>query len=111
MPSPSKTTEKLIRQYASIVHDRELGRTLEELRTEFDRWETGKISAVQLSDHVHKYHQGTLKEIWAKHEMSSKEVIVAQAIASGILHEEDIPDEIREHLGRKIEFFREELSE
>lgn len=106
-----KNKNKLIQEYAALVHDRELSSTLKALQAEFDLWETGEISAEQLSNQIHKFHQGPLKKIWAKYEMSSKEAMIASAIASGILQEEGIPDELMEHLGRMIEFYRNELAE
>ena len=106
-----KSTNQLIQEYAALVHDRELSSTLKALQAEFDQWEKGVISAGQLSNQIREFYKGPLKKIWAKYEMSSKETIIAFAIASGILQEESIPDELMEHLSQMIEFYRNELAE
>ncbi len=111
MPDTPKRINKLIQEYAALAHDRELSSTLKALLIEFDLWEKGEISVGQLSNQIHEFHQGPLKQIWAKYEMSSKEAIIAFAIASGILQEEELPEELMEHLSRIIEYYRNELSD
>ena len=49
MSETPKRIKKLIREYAAIAHDRELGRALQELHSDVDRWEKGEISALQLN--------------------------------------------------------------
>lgn len=111
MSDTPKSINKLIQEYAAIAHERELIPPLHAMQAEFDRWEKGEISAWQLNNKVHEFQKGPLKEIWTKYEMSSKEAIIAFAIASGILQEEGIPNELMEHLGRMIEFYRNKLAE
>lgn len=110
MPDISKQQMKLIRQFASLAHERELNRVLAGLKADFDRWEVGELSPQKLSAQIHEHNKGTLKNIWTRYYNSSEETLVALAIANGILQEEELPEDVLNPLGKLIQFFREERS-
>ena len=58
MPETSKRIKRLVREYAAIAHDRELGQALRDLDVQFGRWRNGEISAAELNDVIHQFHDG-----------------------------------------------------
>ena len=66
----------------AVAHERELGHALLGLRAQFDRWERGEISADDLNDLVHQFHQDPSREIWKR-----------AAVAADMLRREELPDE------------------
>jgi len=105
MKDPPKAVKRLVREWAAIAHDRELGHALLELRTEFDRWQCGEITAADLNDLIHQFHEGTSREIWKRHATNHLEPVVGSAGAAGILRREELPDELLRHVAGLIEFY------
>ena len=52
MQEVPKRIRRLVREWAGIAHDRELRKTLSELRGQFDRWERGEIDSFELNELV-----------------------------------------------------------
>jgi hypothetical protein len=94
MQSPEKVIKRLVREWAAIAHDRELGRALLTLRTEFDRWQRGEIGAADLNHLVHQFHERASREIWKRYATNHLEPAVASAIAAGVLRREELPEEL-----------------
>ena len=67
--------------------------------------ETEKISCFELSDLIHKFHQGPSREIWKTYTYLDPDMAVSRAIALGILKKEEIPENLLDALNLKIEFF------
>jgi hypothetical protein len=62
---------------------------LTELRAQFDRWDRGEIDSFELNDLVHKYHDGTSREIWKRFATSHLAPAVASAVrrvCRGVCH-------------------------
>ena len=110
MSETPKRIKKLIREYAAIAHDRELGRALQELHADFDRWEQSDISALQLNEQIHEFHQGPSRKIWVKYSTHGREAGLAAAIVAGVIPKEEVPDDLLQHLERLIEFYEGHLS-
>ena len=47
--------KRLVREWAAIAHERELGHALLELLAQFDRWQDGEIAAADLNDLIHQF--------------------------------------------------------
>jgi hypothetical protein len=105
MPDPPTTLKRLVREWATIAHDRELGQALLGLRTHFDRWQRGEIAAVDLNDLIHHFHQGASREIWKKYATNRVEPAIGSAVAAGILRREELPEELLRHVAGLIEFY------
>ena len=95
----------MIREWAAIAHDRELGQALLELRTHFDRWQRGDITAAELNDLIHQFHQGDSRNIWTKYAANHLEPAIGSAIAAGILQRGELPEELLRHVAGLIEFY------
>jgi hypothetical protein len=105
MQDSPKAVKRLVREWAAIAHDRELGHALLELRTQFDRWQRGEIAAADLNDLIHQFHQGASREIWKRYAANHLEPAIGSAIAAGILRREELPEELLRHVAGLIEFY------
>lgn len=102
--------KRLVREWAGVAHDRDLRKALGELRVQFGRWERGEVSSFELNDFVHRFHDGTSREIWKRYATNHLEPAVASAVAAGILRREELPTELLEHIAGLIEFYEADRS-
>lgn len=107
----AKILRKIAKQLIGQAYEREQGKALESLRREFDRWKSGEIDCWELTDLIHRFHNGESRELYKFYEMGNIEFALARAIALGILGEEEVPSALRESLQPTIDSFRGELSE
>jgi len=103
-----KGLKRLVREWAAVAHDRELAKALLALGAQFERWQQGEITAADLNDLIHQFHQGTSREIWKKYATNHLEPAVAFAVATGILRREELPPELLQHAAGLIEFYEAE---
>lgn len=110
MPETSKRIKRLIREYAAIAHDRELGQALRDLGVQFEQWRSGEISPAELNDLIHQFHDGPAREVWRKYATNRLEPALGFAVATGILRKEELPAELLQHLAGLIDFYEAEQS-
>lgn len=110
MENTPKRLKRLIREWAGVAHDRELSTALVKLDAQFDRWKRGEITAWDLNDHIHRFHDGASREIWKTYATNRLEPAVAFAVATGILRREEVPPELGQHLAALIEFYEADRS-
>lgn len=110
MQEVPKRIRRLVREWAGIAHDRELRKTLSELRGQFDRWERGEIDSFELNELVHRFHQDTAREIWKRYATTHLEAAVASAVAAGVLRKEELPAELVQQIAGLVEFYEHDLS-
>jgi hypothetical protein len=100
-----KHIKRLIREYAAQAYEIELGRALGELEQQFTLWRSGQISAGELSDCIHAFHQGPSRELWGRYNADIDDMLVAHAIVTGLLPRETVPAELLEALQRSMNFY------
>src|SRR2546428_14059724 len=61
-----KAIKRALRELAGRAHETLLRRALTDLRREFDAWERSEIDAFELTERVHKFHQGPAQEIYLR---------------------------------------------
>ena len=105
-----KRVKRLLREYASAAHDEELRRALLPLAGAFKRWEQGELGSGELSDLIHRFHQGPARELFLRYNTPHLAAPVAYAVAAGILDRTAVPGEVLEHLTGMIEFYEKELA-
>jgi len=110
MQEVSKRIKRQVREWATIAHDRDLRQALGELRAQFDLWERGEIDSFELNERVHRFHEDTSREIWKRYATTRLEPAVASAVAAGVLHREELPSELLQHINGLIEFHEHDLS-
>jgi hypothetical protein len=106
MQDTPKRLKRLVREWATIAHDRELAKALLELHGQFDRWQEGAITAAKLNDLVHQFHEGASREIWKTYATNRLEPAVGFAVATGILQREELPAELLQHVVGLIELYK-----
>jgi hypothetical protein len=110
MQEVPKHIKRQVREWAGIAHDRELRKALGELRAQFGLWERGEIDSFELNERVHRFHEDTSREIWKRYATTHPEPTVASAVAAGVLHREELPPELLQHISGLIEFYEQDLS-
>ncbi|HEX6369341.1 MAG TPA: hypothetical protein VF006_10440 [Longimicrobium sp.] len=87
-----------LRELRTKAWEAELGEALLPIADLFDAWRRGEASAFDLTEAIHRFHQGESREIWKKHQSRDTEMLLAQALADGHLRREQIPDPVYEVL-------------
>jgi hypothetical protein len=106
----TKAQMKQLRRLAGTVWERELSGALTELEAEFRRWRAGDISPLELSDLIHEFHDGINRELWKRHTYLKPPHLVARAVATGTLREDELDPAILPRLQVSIDYFREDVS-
>jgi hypothetical protein len=103
-----KRVKRLLREYAGAAHEEELRRALLPVADAFGRWARRELSSGELSEIIHRFHQGPARELWVRYNTPHLEMPVAFAITTGVLAREAIPAEFLEHLPGALRFCEEE---
>jgi len=103
----TKAQKKKLRELAGIANERELDQEMEKLYQHFATWRGGKIDCFELSDLIHKFHQGASREIWKTYAYGDPDTAVSRALMFGFLKKEEISEELLAVLEPKINIFRE----
>lgn len=92
----TKLERKELRRLAGVAYERELNKALESLEGNFKRWRKTKISAFELSEFIHKFHNGPARDLWSFYTTGPAELNVKHAIAKGVILKNEISDGILE---------------
>ena len=86
---------------------RELEKNLLELDIAFQHWKSGSIKAFELNNKIHRYYKDVSQALWAKYEETGlDELIVAKAVADGIINEKELSAGLITLLRKKIDLFK-----
>ena len=107
----SKANRRKLRELAGVAYERELGAQLSKLESEFTRWRRGEIDPFELSDRIHRFHDGISRDLYVLYGRLSPSHSVARAVAFQVLQEAEVPSELLEALERTIHFYKEQLAE
>jgi hypothetical protein len=102
LPKPIK---RALRELAGTAYSVELGRALEALHGEFDRWKRGDITAFDLSEAIHQFHDGRARELYGRYVTGQTKAAVAYAVAHGVLDRSKVAPEVLQHLVGVLSFF------
>ena len=103
----TKAQKKKLRELAGIAYERELDQEMEKLYQNFENWRSKKINSFELSDLIHKFHQGASREIWKMYRYDDADTAVSRALALGFLKKEEVSEDLLEILQPRIDVFRE----
>lgn len=105
-----KSVKRHLRQLANETYENELAKEMTKLAEQFEAWKQGHICAGDLNILIHDYHQGPSREMFARYNSRlGDDVLVAGAIARGLLKRDDIPEEVWPHIQGLTEFYRSQL--
>ena len=79
---------------AGLAHERELGAALSALEDHFSEWRAGRLSAFELGDLIHTFHDGTVRELYKRYVVGQVDWAVAYAVAKGLVKEAEAGDEL-----------------
>ena len=96
----------MLRKLVGYAHEEALKCELAKLQESFQEWKAGRISPFELSDMIHRFHEGPRKELFVKYVKGGLELLAADAVVNGLIPESAIPEELREHLAPAIEVLR-----
>jgi hypothetical protein len=105
MPDIPKRLKRLLREWAARAHEAELHQALIPLSEAFKSWERGELDSFELSDLIHRFHQGASREVYARYVSRDAEPALAHAIATGLIDRTAVPAELLDYLARLIELF------
>jgi len=106
-----KRVKRLLRECAAAAHEEELRRALLPIADAFKRWEQGELGSGDLSDLIHRFHQGPARDLYLRYNTAPLEATVAYAIAMGVLDRGTIPADVLNHVARRISFYESERAE
>ena len=107
MSEVSKSQKKHLRALAQRAYEAELSLALNALHGKFQKWQAKEISPWDLTEDIHKFHDGTARDLYKFYEMSSNvELSVAHAVATGILAFEEIEENCQPLLQSTIDYLR-----
>jgi len=102
----TKAQRRRLRELGGMAYERELSAELSKLEAEFGRWRAGEIDAHDLSDRIHRFHQGPAQKLFSKYEHSNLNFAVADAIHRGLITEEEAGADVIEILRIHLRFLR-----
>ncbi len=103
----SKRVRRLLRECVGRAYEAALARELADLHVQFHRWETGELSAFDLSDEIHRFHNGPSRELYNRYSSNLHEMLVAHAIVTGLIEGSSVPEEVLVHISPELERERE----
>ncbi len=104
----SKSEKKRLRELAALAYERDLGESLSKIALKVDEWRNGSITAVQLNEALHEYHQREARNVWSRYQTDQYDIQVAGAVVRGLLTETELGKEVIATLSNQIKFFRSE---
>ena len=107
----TKAKTRKLRELAGLAYTRELGAELSKLEAEFVRWRSGEIDPFELSDLIHRFHDGVSRDLYVLYGRLPPSDSVARAVALQILQEAEVPPEVLEALERPLRFYAAQVAE
>lgn len=108
MADISKRVKRLLRDCAAAGHEEELRRALLPIAEAFKRWAEGGLGSGELSELIHRFHQGPARDLYLRYNTNHLEAAVAYAIVTGVLGREAVPVEVLDHVAGMIQFYESE---
>lgn len=105
----AKSLRKIAKQLIGLAYKREQEKAFESLRRDFDRWQSDEIDCWELTDLIHRFHDGESRDLYKIYERGDVKIALARAVALGILGADEVSADLREPMQPMIEFFRGEV--
>jgi hypothetical protein len=106
-----KPIRRQLNALVSAAHEEAMRRALAGLAADFDRWRRGEIDSFVFTESIHKFHDGSNREIYkqfALRKTSDLPLLAAYSLVQGLIEEKDIPPEVLPYIAGWLKFYREE---
>jgi len=104
----SKREMKLLRAVAGTSWERELDAALDRLFEDFQEWKRGGIDAFELSERIHRFHDGDARDLYKFYTGAKPPIAAGYGVARGWIETADLPQELLEKLESTIGFYQDE---
>ena len=106
----TKSVKGKLRELVHKAHEAALRQKLPELIRHVESWQRGEIDSIGLCNHIHEFDTGPAKEIYKKFTYANTQLLmeVGYGVASGILDEQSIPEEVRPQIAVAAAFYRDD---
>ena len=101
----TKRERATLRELASEAHLSELNEALASLYEEFCKWGGDGISAFDLNDKIHEFHDGDSRDLYKTYILGNTEVAVAIGISRKTINPSQLDEGLREKIAPIIEVF------
>ena len=99
MKKLSKKQNKHLRKLSAVAYEKELSFYLDDLRSKFDEWKNGEIDVWELSDIIHKFHDGKSRDLYKFYVYRDDYSLhVAHAVKNNYVALNEIDESCREHV-------------
>jgi len=102
----SKNEKRELGKLAGLAYERELAKALEGLYARFLEWKKEDIDLFELNDQIHKFHNGISRDLWKVYDDRNNHIVIARAVANGIISMDEISIKLLEDLKPGIESFK-----
>lgn len=103
----TESQRRRLRELSGIAHERDLSTELAKLEADFRRWRAGELDAHELSNLIHRFHQGPARQLFSKYDHSNLDFAVAHAIHRRVISETEAGADLLEILRPHLAFLRE----
>ena len=100
-----KHIKRALRQLADRAYEIELGRELTDLEGEFARWHRGEVTPFDLSEAIHRFHQGPARDLYVSYTSRHPKAAVAYAIQRGILDRTQMASDVLAELAGALSLY------
>ena len=105
LPKPIK---KALRSLIDLAYEAELRDALDHLHEDFQQWKCGEIDSFDLSDRIHKFHDGPSRDLFGLYSSRlDPRFLVERAVEKGLVPKEFVPVEVRSYIKDISDFGRE----
>ena len=104
---PPKAIRRAPREAAECAYEAELHRALVEIAAAFDEWREKRLTSGDLTDRIHRFHDGPARDLWKKYNYAPIETVVAHAIVTNVVDRAAVSPDLLAYLQRAIRFYEE----
>ena len=102
----TKAQKRELGRVAGLAYERELSVALSELEVYFQRWREGQIEPHDVSDEIHKFHQGASRKLWSRYHGVDDYLVAVEAIATGVVERQEVAADLLQIMEPSFSLFQ-----
>ncbi len=88
-----------------MAYERELNSVMDLLYGTFQQWKNNEIDVWKVNEQIHQYHHGKARELYNRYQYPANDLLVARALAIGIISREEVPEDCRAMIESYLDVF------